>query len=220
MKFNSCPGSSLRWLTAATACFVLAISAASGQQLISSKVHGKATLHEDGTRTESVKDTTKREMSDTTYDARGVAVCKKTFLLNENGDAIQGVIYDGAGNLIARVQFFFDDLGRVVEERCVNTQNQIFRRVIRMYDPAGKPLPPKAFDYEVNAPNMRAATMDFTKRTSPSTAPEPVAATSDGTQTPQIMTVSPRTGARIPATAAPAAEAEKKKKGFFGFGKK
>jgi len=221
MKINSRLRSSRAWASVAIWSLALAFFV-QGQQLISTKVHGKATLHDDGTRTESVKDVNKREMSDTTYDARGVAICKKTFLLNENGDAIQGVIYDGAGNLLARVQFYFDELGRVVEERCVNNHNQIFRRVIRQYDTNGKALPLKAFDYAVNAPSLRPATIDFTRSSleapngvevPPSaTANAPVAATP---ATPKVMTVSPRTGAR-----AESQTTEKKKKGWFGFGKK
>lgn len=204
--------------------FLLALPALSllaQQQIGNSQLHAKAVLHPDGTRTESVKDTTKREMMDSVYDSRGVVISKKVYLLNENGDATQGVIYDGAGNVIARVQFYFDDLGRVIEERCLNTKGEIFRRVIRQYDPSGKSLPPKAFDYQVNAPNMRASTLDFTKNSpatssTPSSVANPVA---EPGQTPQVMTVSPRTGARTP-TATKEEPEEKKKRGFFGFGKK
>ncbi|HEY2573769.1 MAG TPA: hypothetical protein VGH65_06860, partial [Verrucomicrobiaceae bacterium] len=70
------------------------------------KVSSTSTLHTDGTRTDSVKDLFKHEMTETTYDARKIVIAKKKFLLGENGDPTQGTIYDGADNVIARVQFF------------------------------------------------------------------------------------------------------------------
>lgn len=164
------------------------------QQIKSTQIYAKGILHEDGTRTDSIKDVQKRETSEITYSANGVVIAKKVFLLNENGDPLQGIIYDGAGNLIARAQFFFDDLGRVTEERCINPKGEIFRRVIRQYDASGKALPSKAFDFAVNAPNMKPATMDFTKML-PGTGQESGAPSSQPKQPgqkPQIQTASPR----------------------------
>lgn len=187
---------------------------ASAQQIIDTTMHAKAVLHQDGTRTDSVKDFTGRQITETTYSANNVAIARKTFLLNENGDPLQGVIYDGANNLIARVHFYFDSLGRLMEERCVNTRNEVFRRVIRQYDASGKSLPPKAFDYAVNAPNMKPAPLNFTKVVPP---PEQAPAASVPTEgrTPQIMTVSPATGRTTVQPASPAKE-EKPKRRWFG----
>ncbi len=185
------------------------------QQVKASAVHATATLHTDGTRSEAVKDVIKREMTETTYDSRGIVISKKIFLLNEAGDPMQGVIYDGADNLIARVQFFFDDLGRVIEERCVNPQGEIFRRVIRQYDANGKSLAPKAYDYAVNAPNMKPGRINFTNLVPPPDGGG--AATSNQVQqpgdAPKIMTVSPR-------STAPAKPAEQKPRNPFGSGKR
>lgn len=199
-------------------------TASNGQQVNASTVSAKAILHTDGTRTESVKDVTKREMKDTTYDTRGVVIATKIYLLNDNGDPIQGVIRDGADNLIARVQFYFDDLGRLIEERCVNTQNEIFRRVIHQYDVNGKALPVRSFDYAVKAPNMMVGKINFTKTLPPPDESESTAPTKGPAQpklpgqAQQVQTVSPRSGAVTTAPAAPAEE--KKSRGFFGFGKK
>lgn len=214
MKVEKHPVPRSPWLFAA--CLLLGGMSAVAQQGGPSAVSARAILHNDGTRTESVKDVSKREQKETTYDARGVAISKKIFLLNDNGDPMQGVIYDGADNLIARVQFFFDDLGRVTEERCVNTQGEIFRRVIHQYDSNGRPLPVKAFDYAVNAPNMKVGTINFTKIVP---APDQGSGTAPARpqqpgQTPQIMSVSPRSGTTTTPAEPP------KKRGFFGFGKK
>jgi hypothetical protein len=149
-------------------------------------------LHPDGTRTESTKDPVKLQQTEKTYDARKVVIAEKIFMLNQNGDPTQGIIYDGAGNLVARVNFYFDDLGRVVEERCLNAKNEIFRRVIRQYDKSGRALPPQAFDYKVNAPHMSASTIDFTnmpelppKGSSPDQVPQQPG------QAPQIESAAP-----------------------------
>ena len=48
-----------------------------------------------------VRNTTPR-VANKARDTRGVAICKKIFLLNDNGEAIQGVIYDGAGHAFMR----------------------------------------------------------------------------------------------------------------------
>jgi hypothetical protein len=142
-------------------CFGAATSAPA-QRITGISVNARTVLHPDGTKTDSTKDPIKLQQTEKTYDSRGVVIAEKVFILNQNGDPTQGIIYDGAGNLVARVNFYFDDLGRVVEERCLNAKGEIFRRVIRQYDKSGRALPPQAFDYKVNAPHMSAATIDFT----------------------------------------------------------
>ena len=190
-------------------CLLLAAAlTARGQAPNSTKVSATTTLHADGTRTDSVKDLFKHELTETTYDARRIVIAKKKFLLGDNGDPTQGTIYDGADNVIARVQFFFDDLGRVIEERCTNTQNEIFQRVIRQYDVTGKPLRPQVFNYPVKAPNMRPSKVDFTQSPEPR-APRPGAPPVNGAparpgQSPQIETVSPGSRTVVPSTAVPA----------------
>lgn len=181
------------------------------QQIKTTQIYAKGIMHEDGTRTDSVKDIQKRETSETTFDARGVVIAKKIFMLNENGDPIQGIIYDGAGNLVARAQFFFDTLGRITEERCLNAQGEIFRRVIRQYDPSGKPLPAKAFDFNVKSPTMKPSVMDFTKMVP---GPDQTPGASAGTpkqpgEKPQIQSASPRSTTQ-PARPKPAFGAGKK----------
>ncbi len=127
-------------------------------------VEGKEVIHNDNTKTDVIKDPLKHESTEITYDARKVVVCTKKYLLNDSGDPTQGQIFDGAGNLIARVQFAFDDLQRLSEERCMNLQGEIFRKVLHQYDSNGNPLPLKAMAYKTRAPNMQTATIDFTRK--------------------------------------------------------
>lgn len=184
--------------TTAAICLLLALAGlARGQSSgVSARVAARTTLHDDGTRTDSVKDLFKHQLTETTYDARGIVIAKKSFLLGESGDPTQGVIYDGADNIIARVKFIADDLGRIVEEQLSNNQGEIFQRVIRQYDSTGKPSSPKVINLPVRAPNMRPATIDLTYA---GKAPPP-RSSKDGTQPargpggPQVETVEPRSG--------------------------
>jgi len=195
--------------TACALCLLLAAAVtAAGQAAKTTMVSATTTLHADGTRTDAVKDLFKHELTETTYDARRIVIAKKKFLLADNGDPTQGVIYDGADNIIARVQFFFDDLGRVIEERCTNTQNEIFQRVIRQYDVSGKPLRPQVFNYPVKAPNMRPSKVDFTQSPQPrapsSGAPPVNGALTPPGRSPQIETVSPGSRTVVPSAGVPA----------------
>jgi hypothetical protein len=178
-------------------CFGAGATSAAAQRVTGIAVNARTVLHPDDTKTDSTKDPIKLQQTEKTFDARGVVIAEKVFILNQNGDPTQGIIYDGAGNLVARVNFYFDDLGRVVEERCLNSKAEIFRRVIRQYDKSGRALPPQAFDYKVNAPHMTSGTIDFTnmpklppKGSSPDQIP-----TQPG-QSPQVESAAPgmRTG--------------------------
>lgn len=177
---------------ASALCVLLAVApVVRGQGPNATMVAATTTLHKDGTRTDSVKDMFKHELTETVYDARKVVIAKKKFLLGDNGDPTQGTIYDGADNVVARVHFEFDDLGRVIEERCTNNQNEIFQRVIRRYDASGKPLQPQVFNYPVKAPSMRPASANFTQPPSSGPARQGAAPVNSPGQTPQIETVSP-----------------------------
>lgn len=224
MKSEFRPVPRASWLLPA-GLLVLCCSPLQAQQAGASN-YAKKVLHQDGTSTESVSDTAKRELRETTYDARGVVLTKRIVLLNESGQPVQGVIYDGADNLAGRVQFLYDDLGRPNEERSLNAQGQVFRRKFMLYDAAGKPLPSKVVDYAQNAPAIRSGSINFTNTVPPpGQARSTAAAAADTTpkqpgQTPQIMTVSPRSGGAVPAAPATAPAEEPKKRGFLGFGRK
>jgi hypothetical protein len=163
-------------------------------------VQATTTLHDDNTKTESVRDLNKHELTEIIINSQGVVIGKKTFLLGANGDPVQGVIKDGADHIIANVQFFFDDLQRVIEERCSNTQGEVFQRTIHEYDHNGKALPPKVINLPVRAANMRPARIDLTQSAPASknpaaSVPVPRAAAAEGV--PQIHTVSPTTGRMV-----------------------
>jgi hypothetical protein len=117
----------------------------------------------DGSRTESVIDIALREQTEITYSAQGVKIARKVYLLNEQGLATQGNIYDGRDTLKARAQFLFDEFGRMAEQRMLNLQGEIFQRILFTYDKNGNQQTPKSYNYAVKAPDMKSAPIDLTK---------------------------------------------------------
>ena len=130
-------------------------------------VIGKTIIHPDGTKTESVTDPNTREMEQKTFDANGILLMRRLYQLNERSLPVMGNVYDGAGNLIARAQSYFDDFGRLKEERLSNLQGEVFQQVVHDYDEKGKSKKPKVINYRVSTPTMRPAMLDFTKYQQP-----------------------------------------------------
>lgn len=201
MRIETRSAPHLRCLVLATV--LLAALDASGQ----ATNFAKKVLHTDGTVTESTSDLAKGELRESTFDSRGVLLSKRIVLLNEHGLPVQGVIYSGADELIGRVQFTYDDLGRLSEERSLNAQGQVFRRKFQLYDQAGKPLPAKIVDYAGNAPKVASNNINFTTTPSTMGVPPAGAPAASGAQprqpgqAPQIQSVSPRSGdAKPPET--------------------
>ena len=163
---------------------------ASAQSNFSKKV-----LHTDNTTTESWSDVDRGELRESTFDSRGVLMSKRVVLLNEQGQPVQGIIYNGRDQMVGSVQFAYDDLGRMKEEISLNAQGQIFRRKIQGYDQTGQPLASTVFDYSGNAPPMSTASVNFTKRPGAGQGAAPAAAQPEQPklpgQAPQIEKVSP-----------------------------
>ncbi len=138
------------------------------------RVVGRTIYHKDKSRTESVSNPETREMTEMTYTADNVLSVKKVFLMNEKGEPLQGNVYDGRGNLVARVQCNYDELGRRKEDRLMNLNGEIFQQVIHEYGADGKALTPKVINLNTAAaPSIRPAAIDFTKQTAPTAAPDP-----------------------------------------------
>ena len=138
-------------------------------------VVGKTIIHPDGTKTESVSDPNTRQMEQKTFDTNGVLVLRRLYQLNERSQPVMGNIYDGAGNLIARAQSYFDPFGRLQEERLSNLQGEVFQQVVHEHDDKGKALKPKVINYKVSSPTMRPAMLDFTAYQQPQGGANPSA---------------------------------------------
>jgi hypothetical protein len=189
-----------------------AISGLSAQD--GNTVVGKTIIHTDGTRTESVSDPNTRQMEQKTYDGNNILILRRHYQLNERSLPVMGNIYDGAGNLVARTQSFFDAFGRLQEERLSNLQGEVFQQVVHEYDEKGTAKQPKVINYKVNSPSMRPAMLDFTQFQSPPPAAQPE--TSGRVKPPVDLNNRPQT-TPAPASSTPPATPppEEPKKGFF-----
>lgn len=198
------------------ALLFLPCMAALGANPTTNTVVGRTIYHTDNSRTESVRDPNVRELTEITYNPNNVMTVKKVFLLNEKGEPMQGNVYDGRGNLVARCQSLYDDFGRRTEDRLMNLNGEVFQQVIHEYTPDGKAKKPKVVNLNVATPSIKPASIDFTQGggtplvTQPGTdrfAPTPLPATGSGALPPIYA---PGTG---PAAAQPAEE--KPKASFF-----
>jgi hypothetical protein len=189
----------MKHLSAFLGVFLLATALlGQGANPAGNKINARTVYHPDGSRTESVNNPETRELSETVYDTRGVVISRRLYLLNERGQVAQGNIYDGAGNLVARSQSYFDEFGRPKEDRLVNLQGEVFQQTIHEYGGDGKARKPKVVNFSVKSPTMKPAIIDFT-----GAHPPPI----DGTAAP--ATAAP------PVNSAPPPTDDKPKKSFF-----
>ena len=208
------------------AAFFASLVSASAIDYRGAAQSARTVYHTDGTYTESVQDVSLREQNEVTYSAQKVVIARKKYALNEKGQQLHGNIYDGRGELKARAQFFYDSFDRMTEQRMINLNGEVYQRIIFGYDAKGNPLPPKSETYDVKAPDMRAAPIDFTKNQEPPRTLD----RSQGGPTPQqgnvpylaepttpgLAPIKPDANGNYPSTQPTAQPEGEKKKGFFG----
>jgi hypothetical protein len=124
--------------------------------------NARTVIHADSTRTESVRYPDRHEQREVTYDTQGVKIASKLYLLNAEGQTLQGNIYDGRDQLQARSQFFFDSFNRLTEQRMTNLRGEVFQRIMFEYDAKGNQQTPKSYSFNVEQPQMKTAVLDFT----------------------------------------------------------
>ncbi len=128
------------------------------------------------------------------------------FLMNEKGEPMQGNVYDGRGNLVARFQAVYDEFGRRKEDRLTNLKGEVFQQVLHEYDKEGKAMKPKVLNLNTQgAPMMKPAPIDFT-------TPGAAGGAAPGRFAPGAAPAQPSGSA--PATA-PAGQQPEKPKNFF-----
>lgn len=178
-------------------------------------VSGRTIIHVDGTKTESIIDPSTLELTEKTFDANDVLLTRRSYKLNERGQPVMGNIYDGAGNLQARSQSFFDPFGRLQEERISNLQGEVFQQVLHEYAADGTAQKPKVINYKVNSPTMRPALIDYTRQQPPALAATQPQTTGASRVQPPIQVPEDLSPIVAPTGNTPKPEPEKKK-GFFG----
>ncbi len=147
--------------------WLLLAAAAPAANPAAQTIVGRTVYHPDDSRSETVHDMNVREMTETTYNSANAVVSKKVFLLNEKGEPVQGNIYDGRGNLVARAQCYYDEFGRRREDRLTDLGGVVFQRIVHEYDKNGKALSPKVVNLS-QSPTLRPEAIDFTHRAAPS----------------------------------------------------
>ncbi len=193
-------------------CWLVFVPALSGQGIV-----GRTIYHQDKSRTESLTNPEIREMTESTYTADNVLTVKKVFLLNEKGEPLRGNVYDGRGNLVARAECLYDELGRRKEDRLMNLQGEVFQQVIHEYGADGKALKPKVLNLKVaSMPSIKPAPIDFTQQPAPSGGVPPQGTSPDSRFAPVPVSNAP-TGSAAGMEVAPVRppEAEKPKTNFF-----
>ena len=116
--------------------------------MVSAEAKVRTILHKDNSRTVSSQNVDSQELLEYIYNAKDLVVQKKRFLLDERARPIQGVIFDGGGNLKARVEFGFDDLGRMREERTYDARGRVVRRILYSYNALGVCSAPMAINID------------------------------------------------------------------------
>lgn len=214
------PASRMKHLAHLLPALSLSIAPLLAAQGTAPQIKARTAYHTDGTYTESIQDPFTREQRETTYSAQKVKIAERVYLLNERGQPVQGNVYDGRGQLKARVQVLFDSFGRTSEQRMMNLQGEVYQRIIFEYDAKGNALPPKSISYNVASPDMKPASIDLTGQ---GQLPNPLDR-SQGSPQGNVPTLPASGSSRlppagigpngpIPDTSAPT---EEKKKGFFG----
>ncbi|MCA1964300.1 MAG: hypothetical protein LDL31_10185 [Prosthecobacter sp.] len=169
----------------------------------------RTVYHPDKSRTESTTNPDTRELTEITYSAENAVILKKVFLLNDKGEPLQGNIYDGRGNLVARCQCHYDELGRRKEDRLLNVKGEVFQQVLYEYDATGKAQKPKVINLGAQSPTIKPAPIDFTK------SGEGAPATQGGSRfDPVPLPASGGTGVRDVAPVTPPAQ-QQPKTNFF-----
>jgi hypothetical protein len=175
------------------------------------RVHGRTFFHQDGTRTESVKNPYTRTLTELTYSSAGVLTTRAIYQINENGQATQGLIYDGRDNLQARAVTDFDSFGNPKESRLINLNGEVFQQTLYEYAADGSPKKPKVINHQVKTPMMKPAVIDFTKTTQANGGPM----TMDGGQTTGLPPIYAPGTSPAAGTAAPQTDGAAPKKSFW-----
>ena len=146
-----------RWNGVAVGCWVLVVAGMMWVGGFVERVEGRTgvdiwsrtILHPDGSRTISKKDTNAQVINQETLNATGQLIMKRVYQLDAEGKEQRGFVFDSNNQLIYRIGFFYDEIGRLKEEALYNTLGVVVRRQIYEYDRVGNLIRPvKAFTFE------------------------------------------------------------------------
>ena len=104
-------------------------------------IYSRTIIHPDETRTVSKQDLNNKIREKQTLDKHGTLLMKSIFQLSTSGKPLNGLVYDGRGQLLYRSEFIYDRANEVQEERVFSANGQPVRRLIYKKDRFGQSKP-------------------------------------------------------------------------------
>ncbi len=130
----------LSTLAAMAALIGTAVSAPRVRERQDGDVWVRTVLHDDdGTRTVSKKDKNVKELVMQTYSANDILLQQSKFELDSRGRFVRGQILDRNNRLMFNCEFFYNNEGRLTEERVTDAAGLPVRRLFYQYDRLGNP---------------------------------------------------------------------------------
>lgn len=91
---------------------------------------GSTILHRDGSRTERQKMGDSNQIREVTYNKDSVCIQSRLFIVDNQGNLRNGVLWDGRGNRLGSTSYIYHQTtGQLLEERLFNNKGQIVRRL-------------------------------------------------------------------------------------------
>lgn len=112
-----------------------------GQTDTEEGIYSRTVIHPDETRTVSKQDINNKIREKRTLDKNGILLMKSIFGLNAQGQAINGIVYDGRNRVLYRSEFKYDNSGSLEEERVYDARGTLVRRLFYKKDRLGRPKP-------------------------------------------------------------------------------
>lgn len=122
----------------------------------SGAVWSRIIQHMDGTQTRSVREGSKNEIVEETFDANKVLIAKRLFILDKKDRVRKGIIFDGKENPVGSTDYGYTRDGRLYETRLFNRKGQLVQRI---FEPGVLPNEPAnarhrlACHYDPDHPN-------------------------------------------------------------------
>ena len=115
-----------------------------------SGIKATTTLHPDGTRTDLIRDLDAATAESKTLDAAGKLLQRSTFKLDENGEPIEGIVYNAKGQASYKFVYNRNTSGLISEELDMSADGKLLRKLIYRYGSTGQIAGIDAFDAEGN----------------------------------------------------------------------
>lgn len=107
-------------------------------------------LHDDGSRTDTQTDFDSLTAEAKTYDINKKLIQRATYVVDEKGQPLEGIFYNGKGQIVNQVAYTRDALGRTKEQFDKSANGTLLRKLVYHYDPNGRVSGIDAYDAQGN----------------------------------------------------------------------